>query len=49
MNFIDTAAGKDMLKYYRLAASLGHYQALKRIKQNFKLRGILDEIGYKKQ
>ncbi len=49
MDFIDTAAGKDMLKYYRLAASLGHYQALKRIKQNFKLRGILDEIGYKKQ
>jgi len=49
IDFIDTAAGKDMLKYYRLAASLGHYQALKRIKQNFKLRGILDEIGYKKQ
>ena len=49
MDFIDTAAGKDMLKYYRLAASLGHYQALKRIKQNFKLRGILDEIGYNKQ
>ena len=49
IDFIDTSSGKDMLKYYRLAASLGHYQALKRIKQNFKLRGILDEIGYKKQ
>lgn len=31
--FIKTDTGKDMLKYYHTAASLGHYQATKKLKK----------------